>query len=55
MDHIVPSNQGGTGDLSNLQALCFRCNAGKRETGCVFYALEGSGRVLLENELRIRA
>ena len=30
VDHIVPSNHGGTGDLSNLQALCFRCNAGKR-------------------------
>ncbi|MCP9840717.1 HNH endonuclease [Synechococcus sp. J7-Johnson] len=68
VDHIVPRNQGGTGDLSNLQALCFRCNAGKRDTdrtdfrglqasyarreaGCVFCALEGSGRVLLENEL----
>ncbi|MFM9104454.1 MAG: HNH endonuclease [Cyanobium sp.] len=24
---IVPRNHGGTGDLSNLQALCFRCNA----------------------------
>jgi len=32
VDHIVPSNHGGTGDLSNLQALCFRCNAGKRDT-----------------------
>ena len=30
MDHIVPRNQGGSDDLSNLQALCFRCNAGKR-------------------------
>ncbi|MFM7652698.1 MAG: HNH endonuclease [Vulcanococcus sp.] len=30
VDHIVPRNHGGTGDLSNLQALCFRCNAGKR-------------------------
>jgi len=66
VDHIVPRNHGGTGDLSNLQALCFRCNAGKRDTdftdfrglqasyavreaGCVFCALEGSGRVLLEN------
>ena len=66
VDHIVPSNHGGSDDLSNLQALCFRCNAGKRdtdatdfrglqasyarrETGCVFCALEGSGRVLLEN------
>jgi len=66
VDHIVPRNQGGSDDLSNLQALCFRCNAGKRDTdttdfrglqasyasreaGCVFCALEGSGRVLLEN------
>jgi hypothetical protein len=30
VDHIVPRNQGGSDDLSNLQALCFRCNAGKR-------------------------
>ena len=76
MDHIVPRNQGGSDDLSNLQALCFRCNAAKRdgclptqegstdfrglqasyasrEAGCVFCALEGSGRVLLENELAL--
>jgi ATP adenylyltransferase len=70
VDHIVPKNQGGSDDLSNLQALCFRCNAGKRDTdrtdfrglqasyarreaGCVFCALEGSGRVLLENELAL--
>jgi hypothetical protein len=53
VDHIVPRNHGGSDDLSNLQALCFRCNAGKREAGCVFCALEGSGRVLLENELAI--
>ena len=52
---IIPKNHGGTDDLSNLQALCFRCNAGRREGGCVFCALEGSGRVLLENELRFRA
>ncbi len=31
VDHIVPRNQGGSDDLSNLQALCFRCNAGKRK------------------------
>ncbi|MFS6827430.1 HIT domain-containing protein [Cyanobium sp. ATX-6F1] len=70
MDHIIPRNQGGPDDLSNFQALCFRCNAGKRDTdrtdfrgllasyqhrqeGCVFCALEGSGRVLLENELAL--
>jgi diadenosine tetraphosphate (Ap4A) HIT family hydrolase len=70
VDHIVPRNHGGSDDLSNLQALCFRCNAAKRDTdttdfrglqasyasreaGCVFCALETSGRVLLENELAL--
>ena len=32
MDYIIPRNQGGTDDISNLQALCFRCNAGKPDT-----------------------
>ncbi|MFO8237528.1 MAG: HNH endonuclease signature motif containing protein [Prochlorococcaceae cyanobacterium] len=41
MDHIVPRNQGGSDDLSNLQALCVRCNAGKRR------------RALLEDELAL--
>ena len=31
VDHIVPRNKGGTDDLSNLQALCFKCNAQKRD------------------------
>ena len=70
MDHIVPRNQGGSDDLSNLQSVCFRCNAAKRDTdttdfrglqasyasreaGCVFCALEGSDRVLLESELAL--
>jgi hypothetical protein len=48
VDHIIPKNQGGSDDLSNLQSHCFRCNAAKRwEVGCVFSGLEGSGRVLL--------
>ena len=31
VDHIVPKNHGGSDGLSNLQALCFHCNAGKRD------------------------
>lgn len=31
VDHIIPRRQGGMDDLTNLQALCFRCNAMKRD------------------------
>jgi diadenosine tetraphosphate (Ap4A) HIT family hydrolase len=31
VDHIVPRNRGGTDDPDNLQALCYRCNAMKRD------------------------
>lgn len=31
VDHIVPRNHGGTDDPDNLQALCFSCNAMKRD------------------------
>ena len=34
VDHINSKNQGGSDDLSNLQALCFCCNAGMRD-GCL--------------------
>ena len=31
VDHILPRNRGGTDDPDNLQALCYRCNAMKRD------------------------
>jgi diadenosine tetraphosphate (Ap4A) HIT family hydrolase len=31
VDHIVPRNRGGTDDPDNLQALCYSCNAMKRD------------------------
>ena len=30
VDHIVPKNMGGSDNFSNLQSVCFRCNAAKR-------------------------
>jgi diadenosine tetraphosphate (Ap4A) HIT family hydrolase len=31
VDHIIPRNKGGTDDRWNLQALCYVCNAQKRD------------------------
>lgn len=31
VDHIVPRSRGGKDDPDNLQALCYRCNAMKRD------------------------
>ena len=39
VDHIVPRNKGGTDDISNLQALCYSCNAMKRDTDSTDFRL----------------
>lgn len=31
VDHIIPRNHGGNDELHNLQALCYSCNATKRD------------------------
>lgn len=69
VDHIVPRNHGGSDDLSNLQALCYSCNAMKRDRDATdfravrdSYVFRESGclfcdlpksRVLHENELAL--
>jgi len=31
IDHVLPRNQGGKTEISNLQALCYKCNSEKRD------------------------
>ena len=67
VDHIVPRNQGGSDDISNFQALCYSCNAMKRDRDDTdfrevrkgykhreegcLFCTIGSKRIVEENEL----
>jgi len=67
VDHIVPRNVGGGNDILNLQALCYSCNATKRDRDSTdFRAISASygqrvggcafcdmpaARIVAENEL----
>lgn len=69
VDHIIPRNHGGSDELHNFQALCYSCNATKRDRddtdfrGIVDSYLERSAgcpfcelppqRIVAENELAI--
>jgi ATP adenylyltransferase len=68
-DHIVPRNVGGSDDLSNLQALCYSCNAMKRDRDTTdfrgmpslyrerssgcIFCNIGAARIIAENELMV--
>lgn len=35
VDHIMPKNVGGADQTNNYQALCYSCNAMKRDTDAI--------------------
>jgi ATP adenylyltransferase len=43
VDHIVPRNKGGSDDIANFQALCYSCNATKRDTDDTDFRGVGEG------------
>ena len=47
IDHIVPVKMGGTNDISNLQPLCYKCNAQKRDR-------DDTNFILVLNRLKYR-
>lgn len=69
VDHILPRNHGGKDDITNLQALCYTCNASKRDRdstdfrgSAAMYAHREAGcifcdmppdRLVAENELAV--
>ena len=69
VDHIAPRSAGGSDDLSNLQALCYSCNAMKRDRDATDFRgmaaryrvrLDGcnfcevdASRIVAENELMV--
>jgi len=69
VDHIIPRNAGGSDDPTNLQALCYSCNAMKRDRDTTdfrgmaaryrersdgcIFCNIGRSRIMAENELMV--